>query len=62
MFFKMKKEKIAKKVLNIKTKEIRTRGSPRSRWEEQIMKYVKQNEGRVWDGIEEEGLREDRDR
>jgi hypothetical protein len=58
----MKKEKIAKKVLNIKTKEIRTRGSLRSRWEEQIMKYVKQNEGRIWDGIEGEGLWEDRDR
>jgi hypothetical protein len=57
-----KKEKIAKSVLNMKAKEIHRTGSPRSRWEEQIMKYVKQNEGRIWDGIEEEGLWEDRDR
>jgi hypothetical protein len=58
----MKKERIAKKVPNIKTKEISTRGRPRSRWEEHIMKYDKQNEGRIWDGIEEEGPWEDGDR
>jgi hypothetical protein len=58
----MKEEKIAKKILNMKTKEIHTRGGPRSRWEEQIMKYVKQNEGSAWDAIEWEELWEDRDR
>jgi hypothetical protein len=58
----MKKEKIPKKVRNMKIKGIRRGGSPRSRWEQQIMKYVKQNEGRIWDGTEEEGLWQDRDR
>jgi hypothetical protein len=42
----MNKERIPKKVLNMKVKEICPRGSLISGWEQQVRKRVMQKEGR----------------
>jgi hypothetical protein len=49
-----------KESLNIKLKEERPRGRPRTRWEQEVRKDVIQKEGRAWEETEEEKLGENR--
>jgi hypothetical protein len=57
---RMNKERIPKKVSNMKVKGKHPRGRPRSRWEQQVREDVTQREVRPWEEIEEMELWEDR--
>jgi hypothetical protein len=59
----MKKERIPKKILDMKVKGKWSCGRLKSRWEQQVRKDITQREGRTRDETEkEEELWEDRDR
>jgi hypothetical protein len=58
----MDKERIQKKILNMKVGGKHPRQSPRSRWEKQVRKDIRWREGRTWNKTEaEEEVWEGRD-